>query len=252
MKIFLILIIFVNFLFSYNEDYSFRKYNHIKEFYKPIIKETIKIALKYDMPPAAILAMASVESGYGRGYVAKITGNILSLGAGKSEKELPSLYLPNLKKPYKVLYNEKEIKKYKKSQLVWKQRPKSLKKDYRPNNLAGTTKNLDYFDYHKQERIKANLKNIEEFCSKWINLKSNYKVFRDARKLLNERVKMYGKGVLFTKELNTEFINSIGGKPNSYNYREAWPKKIVKVMEKTGLIRLSEDIYLKRDFEKVW
>lgn len=252
MKIFLILLTLINLSFAYDKNFSYRKYNHVKEFYKPLIKDTIDIALKYNVPPAALLAIASVESGYGRGYVASITGNILSLGANKNEKMLPPLYLPNIKDPFKIIYNQKEISKYKKSELVWKKRAKSLKKDYRPSNIAGTTKNLDYFDYHLKEKREANLKNIEEFASKWISTEYKFKVFQEARKLLDKRVKEKGKEILFSKELNVEFINSIGGKKGSFNYRKTWPKKVVQVLNKTGLIKLVKDINENKDFNKVW
>lgn len=252
MKILLILLITMNFLFSYDKKFSYRKYNHVKEFYKPLIEDTIKIALKYNIPPAAILAIASVESGYGRGYVASISGNILSLGANKNEKMLPALYLPNTKEPFEIIYNQKKINKYKKNELVWKKRAKSLKKDYRPANIAGTTKNLDYFDYHPKEKKEANLKNIEDFTSKWINTEYKFKVFQEARKLLDKKVKKHGKEILFSKELNIEFINSIGGEKGSFNYRKTWPKKVVQVLNRTGLVKLVKDINENKDFDKVW
>lgn len=177
MKQILLLLMLTSFLFSYDKNFSYRKYIHVKKFYSSLVKETVDIALKHNMPPAAILAIASVESGYGRGYVASITGNILSLGANKNDKALPSLYLPNIKNPYRVIYNSKEIAIFNKDELVWKQRPKSLKKDYRPKGLAGTTTNLDYFDYELEEKKKANLQNIEEFCTLWISYNNRFKSF---------------------------------------------------------------------------
>jgi len=104
------------------KTYKYRKYLHVKNFYKDIAKQAVEISLKYSVPPAAVLAIAGVESGYGRGYVAHITGNILSLGAKRNEPELPALYLPNLKKDKsKILYGNK-IKKYAKNTLEWKKR----------------------------------------------------------------------------------------------------------------------------------
>ena len=252
MKLIIISLSLVSCLFSYNKEYSFRKYSHIKTFYEPLLKQTIDIALKNNIPPAAILAIASVESGYGRGYVASITGNILSLGAYKSDKELPSLYLPNIRKPYTVIYNEKQIKKYAKKELVWKQRPKSLKKDYRPIMIAGTTEELDYFDYNAKAKQKANLKNIQDFCTLWISEKNSHKVFKEAKKYLNKQVKKYGKKVLFSKELNEKFIQSIGGKKNSFNFRKSWGKKVISVLKKTGLVQLTSDVYHQKSFKKVW
>lgn len=251
-KIFMSLLILTSILFSHDKEYSYRKYSHVYNFYRPLIESTVALSLKYNMPPAAILAIASIESGYGRGYVASITGNILSLGAGKSDKELPSLYLPNTKNPYKVLYNPVEIKHYLNSNLSWKQREKSLKKDYRPNSISGTSKELEYFDNNKEDRIQANLKNMEDFSTKWISVNNRYKAFSQARTMLEEQVSKYGKDILFSKKLNIAFINQIGGKKNSFNYRKSWPKKVIMVLNKTGMISLCQNIYRKKEFDTVW
>ena len=253
-KILLVLLIFLTTLScaNYNEDFRYRKYTHVKKFYKPLIKPTIDIGLKYNVPPAAILAIASIESGYGRGYVGKITGNILSLGANKGEKELPSVYLPHDIKSKEVIYNQKKIKAYDESQLKWKQRPKSLKKDYRPNVIAGTSKELDYFDYHEDARLKANLKNFEEFASKWISYSKRQQPFKNARAYLDEQVKKMGVKALFDQEVNKTFIEHIGGKPYSFNYRETWPIKVKQVMKNSGLVKLTQDIYDQKAFKEVW
>ena len=199
------------------EDFPYRKYTHIKNFYAPIMKETIELCLKYDVPPAAVLAIAGVESGYGRGYVSKITGNILSLGAKQDEKELPSLYLPTLIKTKKILYDEKKIEKYKRTELIWKRRPKSLKKDYRPLSIAGTTKELAYFDYNKDEKVKAQLRCVEDFVKNWISAKKPFLPCKEASRLLMEAVEKDGKEALVSVELNEKFIDTIGGRQKSYN-----------------------------------
>jgi flagellum-specific peptidoglycan hydrolase FlgJ len=85
------------------QDRGFRKYEHVKQFYSQITLDAIEVAKKHDLPAAAILAMAGLESGYGSGYVAQITGNILSLGAFKGDAELPPLYLPYSKSKKKIL-----------------------------------------------------------------------------------------------------------------------------------------------------
>lgn len=255
-KILILIALLVSFAYganTYDDNYRYRKYSHVKDFYKPLVQETIKLSLKYNMPPAAILAIASVESGYGRGYVAKITANILSLGANKGERELPSVYLPNHIKTKEVIYNPQEIKKFAKNQLKWKQRPKSLKKDYRPNRVAGSTEELEYFDNHLKERIEANLKNIKDFSTRWISLSNRHVAFSDARKLLDKKVNLYGKKILFDKELNIEFINQIGGKPQSFNYRKSWPKKVISVLNNSGLVELTSKLYLdKKSFDEAW
>mgnify|MGYP005992116755 CR=1 FL=1 len=255
-KILLSLLVFSSLLFSsttYNKNYKYRKYIHVKEFYKLLTKDTIDLALKHNIPPAAILAIASVESGYGRGYVAKITGNILSLGVNKNEKELPSLFLPNVIKTKKILFNSLDIERYTKDELRWKQREKSLKKDYRPDNIAGTTKSLDYFDNHKDKRKEANLQNIKDFSTKWISFKKSHKAFKDARKMIEENVAIHGKKILFNKEFNKKFINQIGGKINSFNYRKTWPKKVITILNNTGLVELTSKMYFeKKNFNEAW
>jgi len=238
---------------SYNEKYRYRKYVHVKEFYELLIQDTIKLSLKYNIPPASILAIASVESGYGRGYIAKITGNILSLGANRSEKELPSLYLPNEIITKQVIYNPRTIQNHRKSELYWKQREKSLKKDYRPDTIAGTNKNLEYFDNNIQKRKEANLKNIKDFAIKWISKNNSHKAFSDARKMIELNIEKHGQKILFDKKFNIQFIKQIGGKENSFNYRKTWPKKVISILNNSGLVELTSKIYFdKKSFNEVW
>lgn len=89
---------------------SFRKYQHVKAFYQGITPAVLEVSEKYQLPAAAILAIAGLESGYGSGYESKITGNILSLGAFRDDKELPSLYLPYSSKLKKVVLDPVVIK----------------------------------------------------------------------------------------------------------------------------------------------
>lgn len=236
----------------FGSEFRYRKYIHVKEFNEPLALKTIELAKRYNMPPAAILAIASVESGYGRGYVASISGNILSLGTNKGEKELPPLYLPNVIKPYKIIYNPKEIRKYKKSELKYKKRAKSLKKDYRPSPYGGTSKMLEYFDEHPKEKVKANLTCIEDFCRVWISENNRYEPFKKARRDLELRVKNGGKDALFEKDTAIEFINNIGGKPHSFNYRKTWPKKVQSVMKNSGLVELMSEMNSGKTFKESW
>jgi len=231
-------------------DFSFRKYNHVKSFYEPLLKKTVQICLQHNIPPAAVLAIAGVESGYGRGYISKITGNILSLGANKDDIMLPPVTLPSYNG--KVLILKSNIKKYSASSK-WKKRAPSLKKDYRPDTYAGSTNNLDYFLLHPNKRKEANLECIEEFAKKWINEKSRFAPFREAKKKMNYIVEKSGKNALLDNKTNIEFIKTIGGRKNSFNYRKTWPKKVIKVMNKTGLVELTKSIYIeKKDFNDAW
>jgi len=234
-------------------QYSFRKYLHVESFYKAISKDAIELGVKNNIPPAAIMAMAGLESGYGRGYVAQITGNILSLGAYKSDKELPSLYLPYSKSLKTVLFDPKKIKKHPASDLVWKQRPKSLKRDYRPTPYAGTTKNLELLTYDSKLKEKANKACINDFVTRWINESSNIKIFANAKIWLNEEVSKHGTQILFTKEINEGFIDIIGGHSHSFNYRKTWPNKAKLIMHKAGLVDLAKDLHTnKLSFKDSW
>ncbi len=235
------------------KTYRYRKYPHVKSFYQDITEGAIKIAIKYNIPPAALLAIAGVESGYGRGYVAHITGNILSLGAKSNEAELPALNLPNLKKDSSVVLYGDLINKYGEDELEWKLRAKSLKKDYRPKDFAGTNRELDYLDKHSKEKKKANLKCIEDFAKIWISRSKKFKPFVDAREMLDNQVKLNSKKILFDRDLNIKFIYMISGKENSFNYRKTWAPKVVKIMDNVGLIDLTKAIYEEdKTFDEVW
>jgi len=250
MKKIVLLCLAVVFLFS--SEYRYRKYTHVKDFLKPLALKTIEQGEKYNVPPAAILAIASVESGYGRGYVASISGNILSLGANKGEKMLPPLYLPNIKDPYKIIYNPNEIAKYKKSELRYKKRAKSLKKDYRPLPFAGTSNNLEYFDENPKAKVQANMSCIEDFARVWISESYRYEPFKKARRDLNKRVAEGGKSSLYLQVTAEELIDNIGGKPHSFNYRKTWPKKVKTVMQNIGLVELMQDMKSGLSFEEAW
>ncbi|EDZ62711.1 hypothetical protein SMGD1_2663 [Sulfurimonas gotlandica GD1] len=237
----------------YANEFSFRKYDHVKAFYKANCIEAIEVAKKHKLPPAAILAIAGLESGYGRGYVAQITGNILSLGAFKGDKELPRLYLPYSKSKQSVIFNPNEIKKHAKDDLTWKKRPKSLKRDYRPSPYAGTTKNLELLTYDKRLKYSAHKACFNDFATRWIIDSSKVKVFKEARIWLDELVEKHGIEILFTKDVNVKFISKIGGHPHSFNYRETWPKKAKHIMKKVGLVKLTNDIQFKAmKFDSAW
>jgi len=255
-KLLLLMLFFIapviNMASTENSSYPYRKYQHVKAFYKDTTPLAIEVGLKYKVPPAALLAMAGLESGYGRGYVAQITGNILSLGAGKSDKELPRLLLPYSKSKQKILFDPKEIQKLSKDNLSYKLRSRSYKKDYRPDGIAGRQKELAYFKYHKKERLKAYKNSFEDFAKRWISKDSRYKAFREARDYLEKEVKAHGEKILFNMNTNKEFIRLVGGRPNSFNYRKSWPKKVIMVMKKAGLVSLTQDIYNKKNFDDVW
>ena len=254
MKYLFILFALVVSFTSLNADkYSFRKYQHVKDFYKDITPKAIDICLKYDLPPAAVLAIAGLESGYGRGYVAQITGNILSLGAFKGDKELPRLYLPYSKSKKTILFDPNEIKQHPSDDLSWKKRAKSYKRDYRPHPHAGTTKDLELLRYNDILKCDAHNACLNDFATRWIHKGSRIKVFKETRIWLDILVENKDKQILFNINTNIAFIERIGGHPNSFNYRKEWPKKAKLIMKKVGLVELIDDIYnRKMDFEAAW
>ncbi len=235
------------------QQYSFRKYEHVKIFYEEIALDAIEVGVKYNIPPAALLAITGLESGYGSGYVSQITGNILSLGAYKSDKELPRLYLPYSKSKKSVLYDAKEIAKHKKSDLSWRLRPASLKRDYRPAKYAGSSKHLALLKYDAKLKNDARLACLNDFALRWISKDSSVKVYRDIREWINLEVKKKGTKILFSQSINEHFIDKIGGHPHSFNYRKSWTKKVKLIMNKVGLVALTRDIYSKHmSFKEAW
>lgn len=251
-RFWLVLVLFVSLQEVEGQEYTFRKYNHVKSFYKGIAKEATKICLDNNIPPAAVLAIAGLESGWGNGYVGKITGNILSLGAKKSDTELPGLYLPTVKMTTKVLFDSLEIVQYKASQLRWKQRPKSLKKDYRPKPIRGTHYQLAYFKYHPKEQNKAHLENITDFATTFVGRNSSIPAYREARKKMDALVAKKGKEILLKKETAITFVHAIGGKNNSFNWRKTWPEKVLLIMSKAGLEQLTSDLQRGKTFTESW
>ncbi len=236
-----------------SDEHTLRKYKHVKDFYASISYTALDIAKKYKLPPAAVLAIAGLESGYGRGYVSQITGNILSLGAFKGDRELPTLYLPYSKSKKSVLFDQKEIQLCNSDDLLWKKRPKSYKRDYRPIPYAGTPKSLELLIYNIQLRDKARKVCLEDFATRWIVKHSKVKAFKEARIWLDNLVKENGIDILFNMNTNQEFIAKIGGVPHSFNYRKSWPKKANLIMKKAGLVELTSDIYYNDiDFDKAW
>jgi hypothetical protein len=251
MKILLIPFIFISIFYA--EDFKLRKYNNVKKFYQAIAKDVVYLSIQYKTPPATILAIAGLESGYGSGYVAQITGNILSLGAGKTEKKLPALNLPycNNDKNKTALFDPKDQQDCK--ILVWEKRPKSLKKDYRPKTIAGTNNNLEFFKYSPKLYRQAQLNNIKDFLTKWINKDHKYQPFKQSRLWLDKKISQNGINTLFELETNLEFIRQIGGKQNSFNYRKSWLTKVEYILNNTGLVELCKDIYYhNKNFQKAW
>lgn len=135
-----------------------------------------------------------------------------------------------MKKDGTVLYDPIDIEKYTVDEIGYQNRPPSLKRDYRPSDIAGTTNNLAYFRYHPEERAKAQVKCINDFITRFVSHRSSIAAYREAITKMDAYVVEGGIGALFSKDVNIDFINTIGGRPNSFNYRETWPKKVETIL----------------------
>lgn len=246
---FITILIFGN---AFAADYSLRKYEHVKTFYQNIAQSAVDLGLKHHVPPAAILAMAGLESGYGRGYVSRITGNILSLGARKGEAELPALNLPTHVSTDRVLIDKDRIESTPATELKWKMRPPSLKKDYRPSRFAGTEKRLAYLQRNRDDQISARMMNISDFVSGWISYKSAVPVFVAARTWLDQVVEHEGKDTLLSCKTAKSFISRIEGKSRSFNHRQSWVKKVNYILDRAGLCSLTMAMSKGIPFEMAW
>lgn len=235
------------------KTFKYRKYSHVKDLYQRLSLPVTELCIKHRVPPAAVLSIISLESGWGQGYIGKITGNFLSLNAFGRDAELPALKMPKHKTTKKIILSKKKLAKIAKNEIIWELRPASLKKDYRPKGIAGTTEKLDYFLNHPEELTKANLENVTDFVTRFISYTSRIKAYNDARQLLDTEIEKHGINILFDAALNEKFIKTIGGKPNSFNFRETWPKKVMNILKNVGANELAKDIYLnKTPFEQAW
>jgi hypothetical protein len=233
--------------------YRLRKYLNVTKFYRRIAASATTICMENNVPPSVVLAIAGLESGWNQGYIGRISGNILSLGTRGGDTELPPLKIARLAATGKILFDSLVIAKCAAEELIWEERPPSLKKDYRPKQLAGKPYNLAYFKYHPKEKAKAQIKNINDFVTLFISRKSSIKAYREGRSLMDSLVRIHGKEVLLKEATAIKFINEIGGKLNSFNFRKTWPKKVINIIKKAGLAKLTSEFYLNNaHFEDVW
>ena len=248
----LLLLVFSTVMLHAQQKYSLRKYEHVKSFYKNITTKATELCMNNNIPPAALLAITGLESGWNKGYIGRITGNILSLGLRKGDIELPALKLPRSLKTNQIIFDSLEINQFSQAELKWENRPASLKKDYRPKGIAGTPYQLAYFKYNPEAKKAAQIANIKDFVTVFIGRNSRLKAYRNARKKMDELVARHGKQVLLEQQTAIDFIHEIGGKPNSYNFRETWPIKVISILKKAGLSVLTKEIYKGKNFEDSW
>jgi hypothetical protein len=69
---------------------------------------------------------------------------------------------------------------------------------------------------------------------------------------MDSLVNIHGKKILLYEKTNIDFVNAIGGRPNSYNFRETWPKKVINILKKAGLVTLTKQLNNGESFMVAW
>ncbi len=60
------------------------------------------------------------------------------------------------------------------------------------------------------------------------------------------------KAFFLKEQTAIDFVDEIGGRPNTYNFRKTWPKKVIYIIERAGLSLLTTDLHNGISFEKTW
>lgn len=223
------------------EGYSHWDKSEVINFLKNCTPIILSECLEKGAPPTAIIAIACLESGFGKSYVSRVSGNILSLNALETDTALPPLQLPvigqndyiiDTQRLKKMLATGNEIKVVK--------RPPSLKKDYRPKEIAGAFTELDYFLYHPEEKIAAWQNNIKDLLYYRISEKSSYTAYRETNALCLRIKTNRSITLLLSNKTATHFLSLIGGRPQSYNANFSWRQKTHNLVYSLGL-----DVFLR-------
>jgi hypothetical protein len=218
------------------KGYPLWKIDKVHVFFKHLTPIVMKECLKKGVPPAAVLAMAALESGYGTGYVARVSGNILSLNAREGEPELPPLKVPVTKEKQVVIDRRvlEEMLAYGYDFQI-EARPPSFKKDYRPGGIAGTDIQLDYFLNHPQEKYAAWKRNIVDLIEKRLSLDSPIPAYRETEQWCRTVLASHSLEKLLSEDAARRFLEKIGGRPLSFNRRISWREKTFVILDRLGL-----------------
>ncbi|MBN2143699.1 MAG: glucosaminidase domain-containing protein, partial [Candidatus Aureabacteria bacterium] len=215
---------------------GFKKWNDssITTFIRDLTPIVMRESLKTGAPPAAILSIACLESGFGAGYIAGISGNILSLNAKQNETMLPPLTVYVYKN--KIIFNKIKLKEVLSvgKPLEIQLRPASLKKDYRMEGFGGGTTHLDYFIHHPQQRYLAWEKNIQDLLYDRLNPKSKNIPYLESYRFCQELKNSGRLDALLADSSAIKFLYLIGGRPLSFNPREEWRTKTEKLVVTFG------------------
>jgi hypothetical protein len=70
---------------------------------------------------------------------------------------------------------------------------------------------------------------------------------------MDSLLQIHGKEILLEDATAAKFTHEIDGILNSFNFRKTWPKKVVNIIEKAGLSKLTRHIYSNHTkFRDVW
>ena len=69
---------------------------------------------------------------------------------------------------------------------------------------------------------------------------------------MDSLVNIHGKKILLEEKTSNDFVNLISGKINSYNFRKTWPKKVINIIKKAGLIELTKQLNNGESFMVAW
>jgi len=233
-----------------SSGYSGWKYPQVQLFFEHFTPIVLQEALLNGIPPAAVLAIAALESGYDTGYVANVSGNILSLNARQKDPMLPPLHVPVQGKS--VIVDQQKLKALLASgtPVDYEVRPPSLKKDYRPAPYAGTTAHLDYFQIHPEEKYNAWSENVQDLVYGRLSPDSRIPAYVETRQFCDQIKESRSLNQLLASSSAIQFLAKIGGKPLSYNVRPSWRIRTQEVVTRLGLelflreyLRIYHDAY---------
>jgi len=227
-----------------NKGFKTWQLSKVSNFFKYLTPIVLKKSLEKGAPPGAILAIAALESGYGTGYIANVSGNILSLNAKRTEPMLPPLTLA-ITKNNKIILNGEKIKSMLAAGYPFKvlKRPPSYKKDYRPAQIASKKTHLDYFLHNPNQKYLAWEQNVNDLMFSRLDSNSSIIAYKETSMFCDNLFKKKSIYHLLSNKAATSFLTLVGGRPISYNIRTSWRDKAISLLSKLNL-ELFLEIYL--------
>lgn len=225
-------------------ELDLRKFPWVVEFYLELTPIAVEESIRTGIPAPAIMAIAGHESGFGRGYVARVSGNILSLGARGNDIVLPPLtVLESIKGEILLQFDRTIPQDSIPSGYSLVKKPPSCKKDYRPPGICGTDGDFDYFIKNPAGRLAAWRENVRDFTEGRISKDSPVEAYRRAYQFARRLKNSHGRNYVFSKPAAIEFIKLVGGYPGSFNSNPEWPDKVILLLRRAHLSEIAKDYY---------